>query len=116
MSTYIAVSSSSSDPCTSEENTIGPTRFLESISSGCGPHCSKEKKLLKSMKFPKEYDQKIPLKKIKWEVMKTWIATRVTELLGVEDEVLIGYIYEQLEGQDVSRSTYWPTKFNPGGV
>jgi hypothetical protein len=71
--------------------------------------CSKEKKLLKSMKFPKEYDQKIPLKKIKWEVMKAWIATRVTELLGVEDEVLIGYIYEQLEGHDVSFSNHKPS-------
>ena len=63
--------------------------------------CSKEKKLLKSMKFPKEYDQKVDLKKVKWEVMKTWIATRVTELLGAEDEVLVGYIYEQLEGKQV---------------
>ena len=41
------------------------------------------------------------LKKVKWEVMKTWIATRVTELLGAEDEVLVGYIYEQLEGKQV---------------
>ena len=64
--------------------------------------CSKEKKLLKSMKFPKEYEIKVDLKKVNWEVMKTWIAQRVTELLGVEDEVLVGYVYEQLENKDVS--------------
>lgn len=53
------------------------------------------------MKFPKEYEVKVDLKKVNWEVMKTWIATRVTELLGAEDEVLIGYVYEQLEHKDV---------------
>lgn len=45
---------------------------------------------------------KIELKKVNWEVMKTWIAQRVTELLTVEDEVLVGYVIEQLEGKDVS--------------
>ena len=30
-----------------------------------------------------------------------WIAQRVTELLGIEDDVLIAYIYEQLEGHKV---------------
>ena len=29
---------------------------------------------------------------------QVWIAQRVTELLGVEDDVLIGYVYEHLEG------------------
>ena len=32
---------------------------------------------------------------------QVWIAQRVTELLGVEDDVLIGYVYEQLENQKV---------------
>ena len=57
---------------------------------------------MKTMKFPKEYELKVDFQKVNWEVMKSWIATRVTELLGVEDEVLVGYIYEQLEGQKVS--------------
>lgn len=58
--------------------------------------CSKERKLLKSMKFPKEYSLKVDVKKVEWEVMKEWCAQRVTQLLGMEDEVLIGYIHEQL--------------------
>lgn len=63
--------------------------------------CSKEKKLLKSLKFPKEYELKVDFKVVNWEVMKSWMAKRVTELLGLEDEVVIGYIYEQLEGKEV---------------
>ena len=66
------------------------------------PTCSKEKKLLKSMTFPKEYDTKIDLSKVNWEVMKTWIAGRVTELLGTEDEVLVNYVCGQFENKKVS--------------
>ena len=63
--------------------------------------CSKEKKLLKSMKFPKEYELKVDLKPVNWEAIKGWVAKRATELLGVEDEVLIAYIFEQIEGKTV---------------
>lgn len=30
-------------------------------------------------------------------VLQVWIAQRVTELLGIEDDVLIGYVFEQLD-------------------
>lgn len=67
---------------------------------------SKEKRLLKTMKFPKEYELKVDLTRVNWEVMKVWIAQRVTELLGVEDDVLIGYVYEQLEGHKASTCSF----------
>jgi serine/arginine repetitive matrix protein 1 len=35
--------------------------------------------------------------KVKMDVMKPWIAKRVTEFLGFEDEVLINFIYGLLE-------------------
>ena len=66
--------------------------------------CSKERKLLKSMKFPKEYSLKIDVTKVNWEIMKEWTAQRVTQLLGMEDEVLIGYIHEQLGSDKKVRS------------
>ena len=122
------------------------------------PPRSKEAKLLRTMKFPKEYSLKPDLTRVNWEVMKArfcaasmnhklpivhgllpatlfataaschnywllqqhivnlqghmkwtaavnaqvWIAQRVTELLGVEDDVLIGYVYEQLEDKKVT--------------
>jgi serine/arginine repetitive matrix protein 1 len=37
------------------------------------------------------------MKKVKLDVIKPWIAEKVTELLGFEDEVLIGYIFGLLE-------------------
>lgn len=49
------------------------------------------------MKFPAEFSIKVDLTRVNWDVMKPWIAKRVTELLGIEDDVLIGYIFEQLE-------------------
>eukprot|EP00877_Chromochloris_zofingiensis_P013441 jgi/Chrzof1/8350/Cz03g07060.t1 len=63
---------------------------------------NKTKQQMKQMKFPKELDLKVDLKKVNWTVMKEWIAKRVTELLGIEDEVLIGTIHNQLiDEQDV---------------
>lgn len=75
----------------------------------------KEKKLMKSMKFPKEFDTKVPTcfltvahdphvsqvdtKKVKLEVITPWISGKVTDLLGFEDEVVIGYIAGLLEAE-----------------
>lgn len=54
------------------------------------------------MKFPAEFSTKVDLARVNWEAMKPWIAKRITELLGgLEDEVLIAYVYEQLEGKKV---------------
>jgi serine/arginine repetitive matrix protein 1 len=49
------------------------------------------------MKFPAELDLPVNVKKVNWTVMNPWIAKRVTELLGVEDEVLIGTIFNELQ-------------------
>jgi hypothetical protein len=55
------------------------------------------------MKFPAEFSTKVDLTRVNWEAMKPWIAKRITELLGgLEDEVLIAYVYEQLEGKKVT--------------
>ena len=35
--------------------------------------------------------------KIKLEVLKPWIAKRVVELLGVEDDIVIEFVFSQLE-------------------
>lgn len=40
-------------------------------------------------------------RKVKMDVMRPWIAKRVTELVGIEDEVLINFIYSLLEGKVV---------------
>lgn len=63
----------------------------------------KQKKLLKTMKFSKDLlELKVDLRRVNWPVMRGWISRRTSELLGFEDDVLNGYIAEQLEGQEVS--------------
>lgn len=37
--------------------------------------------------------------KVQMDVIRPWIATRVTELLGFEDEVLINFVYGLLDGK-----------------
>ncbi|KAL0370804.1 UNVERIFIED_CONTAM: PWI domain-containing protein [Sesamum angustifolium] len=42
---------------------------------------------------------RVDMTKVKMDVMRPWIAKRVTELIGFEDEVLINFIYSLLEGK-----------------
>lgn len=63
----------------------------------------KQQKLLKTMKFSKELlKSQVDMSRVNWSVMRGWIARKTEELLGFEDEVLNGYIAEQLEGQEVN--------------
>ncbi|XP_061986779.1 uncharacterized protein LOC133705523 isoform X3 [Populus nigra] len=63
---------------------------------------NKQAKLLKSQKFAPELDHLVNTKNVKMDVIKPWIANRVTELLGFEDEVLINFIYGLLDGKEVN--------------
>ncbi|XP_042482622.1 serine/arginine repetitive matrix protein 1-like [Macadamia integrifolia] len=63
---------------------------------------NKQAKLLKSQKFPPELDHLVDMTKVKIDTVKPWIAKRVTELLGFEDEVLINFIYGLLDRKDVN--------------
>ncbi|CAG8467853.1 4565_t:CDS:10 [Ambispora leptoticha] len=57
----------------------------------------KEKKLLKSMNFPAEFNKKVDFDKVNMTVIKPWIANKVVELLGAEDEVVVNYVFGLLE-------------------
>ncbi|KAL5218018.1 hypothetical protein ABZP36_018702 [Zizania latifolia] len=61
---------------------------------------NKQAKLLKTQKFAPELEHLVDMTKVKMDVMKPWIATRATELLGFEDEVLINFIYGLLEEKE----------------
>lgn len=63
---------------------------------------NKQAKLLKSQKFAPELDHLVDMSKVKMDVVRPWIANRVTELLGFEDEVLINFIYGLLDGKEVN--------------
>ncbi|KAJ8458792.1 hypothetical protein OPV22_031718 [Ensete ventricosum] len=62
---------------------------------------NKQAKLLKSQKFAAGLDHPVDMTKVQMDVIKPWIATRVTELLGFEDEVLINFVYGLLDGKEV---------------
>merc|ERR1719380_424702 len=58
---------------------------------------NKEKKLIASMTFPPSFDEKVDMNKVSMEIMSPWIANRITELLGVEDDIVVDYCMTQLE-------------------
>ena len=75
-------------------------------------------KLLKSTKFPPEFSQKVDMSKVNVEVMKRsvptvhqdslttdglidwprWIAGKISEILGSEDDIVIELCFNLLEG------------------
>lgn len=57
----------------------------------------KKKKLLKSMRFADGLEKKVDMNKVNVETLKPWISQRITELLGIEDDVLVEFVYNQLE-------------------
>jgi serine/arginine repetitive matrix protein 1 len=57
------------------------------------------------MNFPREFDEKVQIKKINLDVIKPWIANRITQLLGFEDELVIDFAFGLLE-EDVSGCCY----------
>ncbi|KAK2800700.1 hypothetical protein FQN50_008010 [Emmonsiellopsis sp. PD_5] len=59
---------------------------------------SVDAKLLKQTKFPPEFNKKVDMNKVNVEVMKKWIAGKISEILGNEDDVVIELCFNLLEG------------------
>ncbi|KAJ9360559.1 hypothetical protein DTO280E4_4276 [Paecilomyces variotii] len=59
---------------------------------------SVDAKLLKQTKFPPEFSKKVDMTKVNIEVMKKWIAGKIIEILGNEDDVVIELCFNLLEG------------------
>jgi serine/arginine repetitive matrix protein 1 len=77
---------------------------------------SVDAKLLRQTKFPPEFNQKVDMKKVNVEVMKKlatlpfaadfradletcrWIAGKISEILGNEDDVVVELCFNLLEG------------------
>ncbi|TTS81764.1 Myotubularin-related protein 9 [Bagarius yarrelli] len=58
---------------------------------------NKHKKLLKQLKFAECLEKKVDMTKVNLEVIKPWITQRVTEILGFEDDVVVEFVFNQLE-------------------
>lgn len=59
------------------------------------------------MKFEDILSTKIDMKKVKMEVLKPWITKRTTELLKMEDDVVVEFIFNQLEDQVLHQGMFW---------
>ncbi|KAI8684085.1 PWI domain-containing protein [Fusarium keratoplasticum] len=55
-------------------------------------------RLLKSTKFPPEFSQKVDMQKVNLQVMKKWIAGKISDILGNEDDVVIELCFNLIEG------------------
>ncbi|CAD5125116.1 DgyrCDS13359 [Dimorphilus gyrociliatus] len=57
----------------------------------------KKKKLMKQMKFAANLEKKVDMVRVKLDTIKPWITDKVTEILGMEDDVVVGLTINQLE-------------------
>ncbi|KAF1353662.1 PWI domain-containing protein [Delphinella strobiligena] len=57
-----------------------------------------DQKLLRTTKFPAEFNQKVDTSKINIPVIKNWAAGEVSKILNYEDDVVIGLLFDLLEG------------------
>ncbi|KAK8207940.1 hypothetical protein M8818_004193 [Zalaria obscura] len=58
-----------------------------------------DQKLLRTTKFPAEFSQKVDTQKINIPVIKNWASGEVSKILGYEDEIVTGLLFDLLEGQ-----------------
>ncbi|KAL9933542.1 hypothetical protein V8E36_007718 [Tilletia maclaganii] len=61
----------------------------------------KESKSLAQLSFPDSFKQSVDLRKVQMQVIRPWITARVTELLGIEDDVVAEYATSLLEDPTV---------------
>lgn len=52
---------------------------------------------MKQMKFAANLEKKVDMYRVKLDTIKPWITDKVTEILGMEDDVVVGLTINQLE-------------------
>ncbi|KAK6193603.1 hypothetical protein LQW54_012294 [Pestalotiopsis sp. IQ-011] len=57
-----------------------------------------DQKLLRATKFPPEFNTKVDMQKVNLQVMKKWIAGKLAEILGAEDDVITELCFNLIEG------------------
>ncbi|WRT66855.1 uncharacterized protein IL334_003818 [Kwoniella shivajii] len=60
----------------------------------------KEAASIKATKFPKHFSEKVDLRKVNLSVLRPWIASKVTELIKIEDDVVVEYVFGMLEDKE----------------
>ena len=54
-----------------------------------GRFSNKEKKLLRSRKWPDSFDKKVDIGRVEMKVIEKWIEDKIEEILGFEDEIVV---------------------------
>lgn len=49
------------------------------------------------MKFSDILSMKVDMSKVKLDILRPWISSKITQLLNIEDEVIEEYVVNQLE-------------------
>ncbi|KAG6623407.1 PWI domain-containing protein [Phytophthora cinnamomi] len=62
-----------------------------------GRYVAQEKRLLAKMSFPKCFEQRVDMRKVQREVVNQWVAERLTQLLGFEDDIVVAMAINLLE-------------------
>ena len=57
----------------------------------------------KTPKHPPSLNRRVNMSKVKLDVVKPWVARRVTELLGIEDDVLVSMIFNVMEMDQIHK-------------
>ncbi|ELP85384.1 serine/arginine regulated nuclear matrix protein, putative [Entamoeba invadens IP1] len=72
--------------------------FYRGTSIDQDPHfVDSRSKLKKAMVVPDSFYQKVDFKKVNLEVMRAWVTSKVVEILGVDDDILVGTVIGFLE-------------------
>ena len=61
-----------------------------------GRFSNKEKKLLKTRKWPKEFNKKVDLSKVEMSVIEKWIEDKIEDILGFDDEIVVNLAVAEL--------------------
>ncbi|KAF2278191.1 PWI domain-containing protein [Westerdykella ornata] len=56
-----------------------------------------DQKRLKATKFPLEFDKKVDIEKVNLDIIKKWVAEKITAILGDDDDIVIETCYNLLE-------------------
>ena len=56
-----------------------------------------EKKLFGRLKFPANFSTKVDMRKVHLEVLRPWVTKKVTQYLGLEDDIVINMAMAELE-------------------
>lgn len=84
----------------SPNNNKTPQHLRSSIATGIATSAmvlTVDQKRLKAMKFPPEFNEKVDTKQVNMDLMKKWIAGKITGILGDEDDVVVETCYNLLE-------------------